>query len=526
MRYPINPTSPFVSMLFLCVLLISPCVQLHAEKQTQVITLTPLTDQATPTRPMVLGQNMTGIDWHGIKGKTPVFFDVNTGKVDPSWLPLINAFPMHTLRLHWGNAYPWKQSVGPLDQRISIRHEQWNSPYRTEAGLDEFLRFFQSIDNPPAISLIASPLRPVDELVDLVAYCNATTGPMAEMRKANGHAAPYHIRIWEMGNEIDYKKRADVDVMRKDTDAEKQQKYTVQEYIQLVLPRIKAMKAVDPTIKIYVHAQTAPWYNHNPDWPFWHQTLLREIGDQIDGIVIHPYYDGYNVPTCLKSVDQVINDIKQYGPAYRSITVWVNEHARWVNYKNVEDRPQSWSLQGAISSADFLMQLMQRPDVEMANYWCYGHRGPWRVVNANWEGDANQKFGTAIHGMFRIFNTALLPIATPIAIQPHHIDMSEAAYPYPMTAMLFTDPSSHKTSLLVSNRMPEHDVQAQIQLPKLSSNTAMFMQLTGATLRSTNVPLTPDATVVTRKVIQTSQDDTGLVTLSIPAKSVVMWRWE
>lgn len=516
------------SMMGLILLLSMTCTLMHADEQLAMpLNLIPDAEQATPTRPMVLGQNMTAIDWHGVRGsKNPVFYDPDTHKVDPAWLPLIQAFPMHQLRLHWGNAYIWPDSVGPIEQRKPIKHDMWNLSYRTEPGMDEFLRFFQSLPDAPEISLIASPLRPVEELANLVAYCNATSGPMADMRKANGHAQPYRIGIWEMGNEIDFKKRADVDVMRQDSEKEKSEKMTVADYLLLVKPRIAAMRQVDPSIQIYVHAQTAPWYNSSPNWPLWHQTLLREIGDQIDGIVIHPYYDGYAVPTCLKSVDQIIRDIRELGPKDRRISVWVNEHARWVNYKNVEDRPQSWSLQGAISSADFLMGLMQRPEVSMANYWCYGHRGPWRVINANWEGDASQKFGTAIHGMFRIFNNALMPIATPVTVDELGYNQHPDGFSYNVSAMLFTDPQTGKAALLVTNRSDEQAFSANVLLPKLNTSQATQWQLTGESLRSTNVPQTPDANTVIKQVIQTQQIANGKVTLHIPARSVIAWRWE
>jgi alpha-N-arabinofuranosidase len=508
----------------LCLVIASQ--QASAQSNAPMV-LTPLTKQATPTRPLVLGQNMTAIDWHGIRGsRGSVFYDPKTHQLDPSWLPLLQAFPMRLLRWHWGNDYNWKNCVGPLDQRKPIKHDMWNAWFNTEPGLDEFLSSFGSLPQPPQISLIASPFRPVDELADLVAYCNATSGPMAKWRQDNGHALPYNVKIWEMGNEIDFKKRADVDVMRQESDKEKSEKMSVADYMQLVKPRIAAMKHVDPTIKIYVHAQTAPWYNSNPDWPLWHQTLLKEMGDQIDGIVIHPYYDGYTVPICLRSVDQVLKDIKQLAPKDHPITVWVNEHARWVNYKNVEERPQSWSLQGALSSADFLIELMKRPGVGMANYWCYGHRGPWRVINANWEDDATQKFGTAIHGMFRIFDQALLPIATPVQVDDLNIDSHPRNYTYNVSAIMFSDPATQKLCLMTINRNETLAFDARITLPYLPNSLAKQWVLTGESLRSTNVPLTPDATAVTQQVVQTQQDANGSVTVTIPARSVALWRWE
>ncbi|HAI14434.1 MAG TPA: alpha-L-arabinofuranosidase [Phycisphaerales bacterium] len=516
------------SLLIACIFAMLICPHMTGAQEKVQLIMTPITDQATPTRPMVLGQNMTAIDWHGIRERTqPAYYNPQLGKIDPSWLPLLNAFDMHQLRWHWGNTYSWKDSVGPQEQRKSIRHDLWNAWFKTQAGLDEFLTSFQSLPNPPQISLIASPLRPVDELADLVAYCNATEGPMAKWRAANGHPAPYNIKRWEMGNEVDYRNRADLDVMRQDTKKEKENKVTVEQYIPLIRQRIKAMKQVDPTIEIYVHAKTAPWFINNPDWPLWHQTLLKEMGTEIDGIVIHPYYDGYTVQTCLKSIDQLINDIKQLGPKDRQITVWVNEHARWVNYKKIEERPQSWSIQGAISSADFLIELMKRPQVTMANYWCYGHRGPWRVViNDSKAKGTPDKFGTAIHGMFRIFNQALLPVAIPVQVDELNIASHPPHYTYNASAMLFTDPATGKTSLLAINRSDTDSFETSITLPKLNSSQATQWILTGDSLRSTNVPQTPFANTVSQKVIQTQQDADGKVKLTLPVRSVVAWRWD
>lgn len=510
--------------LFIMVLSLSSIIA-TAQPSAELL-LTPHTDHATPTRPDVLGQNMTGIAWHGIRGKQPGFYNLKLQAVDPGWMKLINAFPMHLLRMHWGNAYIWENSIGPVTQRKSIKHDHWNVWYNPTPGMDEFLRFTESMKNPPKLSLIASPFRPVQELADLVAYCNATTGKMAQLRAANGHPAPYNVKLWEMGNETDWRKRKDVDVMRKDTAKEKRDKFLVNEYIAAVKPRIAAMKAIDPSIKIYVHAKTSPWFDNDTDWPQWHQVLLKEMGEQFDGIVIHPYYDGNTVPICLKSVDQVIDDIKQYGPKDHPITVWVNEHARWVNYRKLEERPQSWSLQGAISTADFLIDLMKRPEVGMANYWCYGHSGPWRVVNSTDDPGHTQKFPTAIHGMFCIFNAALLPIATPIKVDEQNVTSHPKHYTYNVSAMLFTDPKTNAVSLLTVNRNAMDSFDTRIALPKLPSQQARQWLLTADALTSTNVPATPDATVVTQQDVDTSQTNDGTVALTIPAKSVTLWQWQ
>lgn len=466
----------------------------------------------------IYGQNSDPADWQGNyeQNVDPFFIDVKTGKPDPAWDTLTHAFPIHRMRYNWGNKYAWRDTIGPLDKRKAVKHDAWNLHYRSEAGLDEFLRFYESLPNPPKVSLCTSPLMPIQDCADLVAYCNATSGPMAKLRAKNGHPKPYDVMTWEMGNESDWASRGDLDVLRVDTEEEKKKAITPADYIAAVGPRIKAMRAVDPRIKCYVHAKTAPWFKNNPTWPEWHQAVIKALGSEINGVAIHPYYDGYNLVEALKSVDALAADCRALAPKGHKLTVWVSEHARWMNET---DWSELWGLKGAISAGDFLIELMKRPDVEIASYWCYAHTGPWRVLQK----DSNLWYATGVYEMFRLMNEAFLPKVQPLAVDQHEFKNNPPAYSYCVNAEMFLDPKSGRKSLVAVNRSP--DQSFVLRMPGMGQGRLSVRRLvvTGDTLGATNTPETPDGVTMRESIYVVTPESDGVAKLTLPARSITAW---
>ncbi|MDR1279318.1 MAG: hypothetical protein LBK99_00660, partial [Opitutaceae bacterium] len=263
------------------------------------------TGKTIATRPELYGHNIPFFDWHGLlddnRNRPPILWDAPTRRPDPAWDTLTHAWPLRVMRYHSGNSYPWRDAVGPLSGRKIIKDE-YRRPLRADAGLQEFFQWLESLPAHPEVILIASPFRPVQELADLVAWCNATTGPMADLRAAHGHPAPYNVKYWELGNETDWISRDDLDLTRAETEREKKKKLHPSEYVARCRESIAAMRCIDPTITLVAHAQTAPWPSGNPRWRDWHREVIRGLGDTIDAIAIHPYYDGHSVPYVLASI--------------------------------------------------------------------------------------------------------------------------------------------------------------------------------------------------------------------------------
>jgi alpha-N-arabinofuranosidase len=87
------------------------------------------------------------------------------------------------------------------------------------------------------------------------------------MRAANGHPAPFGVKLWELGNEIWG------DWVRGHSDAET--------YARNYNRYAKAMRTVDPSIKLIAVGDN----NMN-----WNRTVLRTAGENIDYLAIHHYY--------------------------------------------------------------------------------------------------------------------------------------------------------------------------------------------------------------------------------------------
>ncbi|EIP98527.1 alpha-L-arabinofuranosidase [Opitutaceae bacterium TAV1] len=498
--------------------------------------------RAVSARAEIYGHNIAGRDWHGLAGaagdKYPaILWDAAARRPDPAWDTLTHAYPLRVVRYHTGNNYDWRATVGPAAARKNKRikaSESWSGPYAADPGLDEFLRWAENLPGRPAVSLIASPFLPASDLADLVAYCNAASGPMADLRAANGHPAPYAVKHWELGNETDWEKRKDLDILRVDTDAERKDRISASGYVSLCRERIDALRAIDPALRFLAHAQTAPWSSQNPNWREWHQTVLRDLGDELDGIVIHPYYDGYSVPAAMASVDALISDIQQLHPRNRQgrpLTVVVNEHARWVDPSKKEKWSQSHSLRGAISTGDFLLHLMARPAVSMANYWAFLHRGPWSVLDADWQNPdpaTRLRFGTGIHHMYQIFNDAFLPAYTLLAPLPGDDSFRAPGdtYPHTLTAGLFSDPATGDFALVAINRSATRPARLYLKgIPSPTLPSARYAVVTAESLATVNTPQNPNAVMLRHSQQNLVKEEDGSLFFELPPAAISSWRW-
>lgn len=506
-----------------------------AQTSVTIFEYSPAPGGKVPARPNLYGHNMAGVDWHGTidtgvkKGRAPSIWDVAGNRPDPVWTSLISAYPLRVVRFHTGNHYAWRNAVGRRENRRPVPPaEHWSRPYNPEAGLDEFFRWIEAQPVPPEVSLIASPLLPAQEVADLVAYCNATSGPMARMRGANGHSAPYRVRYWELGNETDWANRKDLDVLRNESAEEKAGKLKPEEYVALCRKVIAAIRKADPDARILSHAQTAPWTISNPQWRAWHREVLREIGGELDGVVIHPYYDGYSVPYVLGSVDALIADIRQLKPLNRfgrPVTVVINEHARWIDPSNREKWQLSWSLHGAVSTGDFLLRAMARPEISAANYWCYIHKGPWRVLDRDWANPDSAPFGTAIHHLYKVLNDTLGSRYELLSPEPATSDTGQN-YAYQVTAGLFSDPATGARSLVAVNRSADQSALILLKdLPAPKAEGSRRLLITAETLDSSNVVQSPDAVKLAETQAALVRNEQGALQFELPAKSVAAWSW-
>jgi len=161
------------------------------------------------------------------------------------------------------SAYPWKKGVG---ERVAYYDKAWRVEEANSFGTDEFIAFCREVGAEPFICTNAGTGSP-EEMADWVEYCNLDIGEWAALRRSNGHAEPFNVPYWSIGNE--------------NYGAWEMGAKTADEWARLVLEAAKMMKRVDHRIELAIASI--------PDLD-WNAKVLREAGDLLDWISIHGYW--------------------------------------------------------------------------------------------------------------------------------------------------------------------------------------------------------------------------------------------
>jgi len=166
--------------------------------------------------------------------------------------------------------YHWQWGIGPRDQRPVWINISWaNELEPSDFGTDEFVQFARRVGAEPSITVnVEGRGATDDEAAAWVEYCNGSPqSKYGAMRSANGNAQPFHVKFWEIGNEIWG------DWVRGHSDATT--------YANNLNRYVEKMKAVDPSIKIIASG------DNDLEW---NRTVLTIAGKNIDYLAVHHYY--------------------------------------------------------------------------------------------------------------------------------------------------------------------------------------------------------------------------------------------
>ncbi len=109
------------------------------------------------------------------------------------------------LRWPGGNfvsGYHWTDGIGPRDRRPRRSELAWHAEESNLFGTDDFIRYCRALGAEPYICVNMGSGR-MDEAQAWVEYCNGTGDTYwANLRRANGSAEPYNVKLWGLGNEM------------------------------------------------------------------------------------------------------------------------------------------------------------------------------------------------------------------------------------------------------------------------------------------------------------------------------------
>lgn len=174
------------------------------------------------------------------------------------------------------SGYRWEDGIGPKDQRPTRRDLAWRSIETNQFGTDEFMVFCEKIKTEPMLA-VNMGTGSIQDAANLVEYCNAATGTKyADMRAQNGHAAPYNVKYWCIGNEMDGPWQiGHLDMV---------------EYGKKAREAAKMMRWQDPGIQTVLCGSSS---SQMPTYPEWDRTVLELAWEQVDYHSLHYYANNH-----------------------------------------------------------------------------------------------------------------------------------------------------------------------------------------------------------------------------------------
>ena len=201
------------------------------------------------------------------------------------------------VRLPGGNfvsGWNWKDSIGPMAERKAHLDMAWFQYIPNDVGHDEYLQWAEKA-GAEAIYTVNLGTGTLQDAADCVEYTNHEGGTWwSDLRKKNGHAAPYGVKTWCLGNEMDGPWQ--IASYEKDPRG----------YGVLAHETSTAMKWVDPTIETIACVSSSPFLNHYPDWDL---EVLQECYAAVDYISLHHYHSAPpDMPQALMAGYQAYED--------------------------------------------------------------------------------------------------------------------------------------------------------------------------------------------------------------------------
>ncbi len=199
-------------------------------------------------------------------------------------LALVRELGVPLVRYPGGNfvsGYDWKDGVGPKAERRVRPDLAWASVEPNEFGTDEFIKWCKKAGIQPMLAFNMGTGTPKDAL-EFFEYCNYPSGTyFSDWRRKNGAEAPYGVKYWCIGNEMDGEWQ--ICNLTAD-DYGKKAGQTMR-----MIRKIDAKRAGEEgAVKLVVCGSSSV---EIPTYPEWDRIVLEHTYDEADFISMHRYYE-------------------------------------------------------------------------------------------------------------------------------------------------------------------------------------------------------------------------------------------
>lgn len=333
----------------------------------QVATVTSLGDEYKPTTLSFTAGRSTdngglSIVSHGTGplriGAVSMMPDDNVHGWRADTLALLRELDAPVYRWPGGNfvsGYDWKDGIGDRDRRPPRKNPAWKGVESNDVGIDEFMTLARELGTEPYIA-VNTGLGGAESAAEEVEYLNgAASTTWGARRAANGHAAPYGVKWWGIGNEM---------------YGEWQLGHMpLAEYVKKHNRVVDAMRAVDRSIAPVAVGAAGEWSQQMLTSAAGHMTLISE----------HTYWqDKPDVPAHVAQAVDAIRKIADAHRAYRAslpslrgqdVRVALDEWNYWYGPFEYGELGTRYFLQDGLGVAAALHEIVRNSDLFfMANY--------------------------------------------------------------------------------------------------------------------------------------------------------------
>jgi len=291
----------------------------------------------------------------------------NTDSFRQDVLELVNGLSVSMVRYPGGNflsGYDWRDGIGRKEARPARLDLAWRTTETNEFGTDEFVAWCRKAGVEPMMAVNMGTGSPLDA-AHLLEYCNHPKGThLSDLRRENGSEAPYGIKTWCLGNEMDGPWQTCA--------------MSAEDYGKKALAAARMMRGVDPSIKLVACGSST---TDLPTYPEWDRIVLDALFDEIDYLSMHDYYwpknniedffasyremDGF-----IKTIKSIIEFVrvkhrsnKQIYISFDEWNVWYQQNGNDANWETAPRKLENiYSLKDALVFSGLINTLLNNCD--------------------------------------------------------------------------------------------------------------------------------------------------------------------
>ncbi|MCG3126998.1 MAG: hypothetical protein CHACPFDD_01854 [Phycisphaerae bacterium] len=253
------------------------------------------------------------------------------------------------------SGYEWRDGVGERDRRPPRKNPAWSGVEPNDVGIDEFMALCRLLETEAYIA-VNTGLGSVENAVAQIEYVNGGAETQSgRLRAANGHAAPYGVRFFGIGNEM----YGDWQLGH----------IPLAQYTARHNAFVDALRKVDPSFRPVGVGAVGDWS----------VAMLRECADRMEFISEHVYWQERTgllahvrqAPTSLRAIADAHRRYRRELPslAAKNIRICQDEWNYWYGPHVFGELGTRYFMKDALGCAAALNEFARNSDLFfMANY--------------------------------------------------------------------------------------------------------------------------------------------------------------